>query len=468
MVRQGRTLGSVERTYVRRTARCLLAAVTLAFCGLAAGAATAQTEGASTVLGLRLNGVVDPFVADYLERGIADAASAGDAAVLITIDTPGGLDSSMRQITQAVLSADVPVIGYVAPSGARAASAGAFVLLSTPVAAMAPGTNVGAATPVGLNGATGSEKAVNDATAYIRSLAEANGRNEDVAASFVTQATSITAEQALQDGIIDLVASSEAELLTAVDGRAVTLGDGSTVTLHTADATVVDQSIGGFVGFLHGLLDPNLAYIFFWLGLALIVLELLVPGHIFSGTIGTIMLVLAFVSFGLLPVRLIGILLLVGAAVFLIIEASQPGLGIWGILGLVFLVLGGWFLYDRSTGTGVSPWVIAPVAVLVGLFFGLVVVKARKLREMPAPPGPEAILGQEGIAVGAGLNQKGVIRINAEQWQAVSTGGRIPAGSRVRAVAIDGLRITVEPVQAPGAAAPGNPVSPSIDERGSN
>ncbi len=193
------------------------------------------------------------------------------------------------------------------------------------------------------------------------------------------------------------------------------------------------------MGFLHGLLDPNLAYIFFWLGLALIVLELLVPGHIFSGTVGTILLVLAFVSFGLLPVRLIGILLLVGAAVFLIVEASQPGLGIWGILGLIFLVLGGWFLYDRSTGTGVSPWVIAPVAVLVGLFFGLVVVKARKLRDMPAPPGPEAIVGQEGIAVGAGLDPKGVVRINAEQWQAVSTGGRIPAGSRVRAVAIDGL-----------------------------
>ena len=309
---------------------------------------------------------------------------------------------------------------------------------------------------------------MNDATAYIRSLAEANGRDPDVAASFVTQAASITAEQALQEGMIDVVASSQAELLTAVDGRTVTLGDGSTVTLHTADATVQDESMGGFFGFLHGLLDPNLAYIFFWLGLALIVLELLVPGHIFSGTVGTIMLVLAFVSFGLLPVRLIGILLLVGAAVFLIVEASQPGLGVWGILGLIFLVLGGWFLYDRSTGTGVSPWVIAPVAVLVGLFFGLVVVKARKLRDMPAPLGPEAIVGQEGIAVGAGLDPKGVVRINAEQWQAVSTGGRIPAGSRVRAVAIDGLRITVEPVQSPDAAAAGNPASPSIDERGSN
>ena len=143
VVRQGRTLGSVQRTYVRRTARCLLAAIVLVCGALAAGAATAQTQGSSTVLGLRLTGVVDPFVADYLERGIADAASAGDAAVLITIDTPGGLDSSMRQITQAVLNADIPVIGYVAPSGARAASAGAFVLMSTPVAAMAPGTNVG-------------------------------------------------------------------------------------------------------------------------------------------------------------------------------------------------------------------------------------------------------------------------------------------------------------------------------------
>lgn len=435
-----------------RRATRILVALALGLAGPIAGIAAvagAQTSPSTTVLGLTLDGVVDPFVADYLTRGIDRAAADGDAAVLIQIDTPGGLDSSMRQITQAIANADVPVIGYVAPAGARAASAGAFVLMSTPIAAMAPGTNVGAATPVGLNGATGSDKAVNDATAYMRSLAEQRGRNADLAATFVTDAVSITAEQAQQDDIIDFVAATPAEVLAQADGREIALGDGSVVTVHTAGATITDESIGGFVGFLHGLLDPNLAYIFFWLGLALIVLELLIPGHVFSGTLGTILLILSIVSFGLLPVRLIGVGLLVGAAVAFVLEAAHPGLGIWGILGLVFLVLGGWFLYDRAGGVSVSPWVIVPVAALVGLFFGVVVAKARKLREMPPAPGPEAIVGQEGIVVGAGLDPRGVVRINAEQWQAVSSAGRIPAGARVRATRIDGLRLTVEPAPGP-------------------
>ncbi len=438
------------------------------------GVAHAQSS-EGTVVRLHLDGVVDPFVADYLERGIADAAAARDAAVLIQIDTPGGLDSSMRQITQAILGAQIPVIGYVAPSGARAASAGAFVLMSTPLAAMAPGTNVGAATPVGISGATGSDKAVQDAAAYMRSLAEQQGRNADVAASFVSDATSISAEQALADGTIEFVSSSAEQLLTDVDGQQVEVA-GTPVTLHTAGDPIVDQELGGVVGFLHGLIDPNLAFIFFWLGLALIVLELIVPGHIFSGTVGTILLILAIVSFGLLPVRILGIVLLVGAAAAFIAEASRPGLGVWGVLGLALLVLGGWFLYDRADGAGVSGWVLGMVAVVIGLFFGLVVAKARGLRNLPPAAGPEAIVGEEGIALGAGLDPSGVVRINAEQWQAVTTGRRIPGGARIRATAIDGFTITVEPVGAgslPGAtraqeipATDARSASRPVDERG--
>jgi membrane-bound serine protease (ClpP class) len=406
----------------------------------------AAQSGTPTVLQLDLSGVVDPFVADYLDRGIQQATEDGDAAVLILIDTPGGLDSSMRQITQAISKASVPVIGYVAPQGARAASAGAFVLMSCPVAAMAPGTNVGAATPVGLSGATGSEKAVNDAAAYMRSLAEARGRSADVAASFVTEATSLSADQALQQDVIDLIAPTTSELLSDVDGMSITLGNGSSVTLHTAGAQVVDQGMGGFFGFLHRLLDPNVAFVFFWLGLALIVLEIIVPGHIFSGTLGTILLILAVVSFGLLPVRLVGIALLVGAAIAFAVEAAHPGLGIWGVLGLVALVLGGWFLYDRSGGAGVSPATIVPVAIFIGVFFGLVVTKARQLREMPPPVGPEAIVGREGVALRGGLDPTGVVRVDAEEWRAISGGRRIPGGARVRVTGIDGLVLTVEPV----------------------
>jgi membrane-bound serine protease (ClpP class) len=411
----------------------------------AAARSPAQSSGPATISRLHLDGVVDPFVADYLERGISDAADADARAVLIEIDTPGGLVSSTRQITQAVLNARIPVLCYVAPSGARAASAGSFVLLSCPVAAMAPGTNVGAATPVGIDGAVGSDKAVNDAAASMRAIAEQNGRNADVAETFVTDAVSISAEQALRDDVIDLIEPSTEALLSAVDGDTVTLGDGSTVTLDTAGATVQDRDMGGFVGVLHSLFDPTLAFIFFWLGLALIVLELLVPGHIFSGTIGTALLILAIVSFGVLPVQLIGIGLLIAAAVLMIVELSAPGFGVWGIAGVICLVLGGWFLYDRAGGVSVSPAVLATVAAFVGIFFAVVLRKVLSVRRMPAAQGTETIVGLPGVALGAGLNPDGIVRVSSEEWRATSADGTpIPAGAPVRVTRLDGLMLTVE------------------------
>ncbi len=251
--------------------------------------ALAQTD-QPVVVTVALDGVVDPIVADHIVSAIDRANSEGAAAVLLTIDTPGGLGSSMDQIDQAILNSPVAVIGYVSPIGARAASAGAFVLLSCPVAAMAPGTNVGASTPIGLSGGDLATKVQNDAEASIRKLAQTYGRNEAVAESFVSDAVSITAEEALDQGVIDLIAPTTEDLLAQVDGQTVTLGTGQTTTLHTANATLQEDPLGAFMGFLHSLLDPNLAFIFFWLGLGLIVLELIVPGHIFSGTLGTILL----------------------------------------------------------------------------------------------------------------------------------------------------------------------------------
>ena len=389
-----RTHDDTEMTTLKGHSARLAIAVTLVAVGalgLVASAASAQSSEGSTgpasgtISRLQLDGVVDPFIADYLEQGIADAADEGASAVLIEIDTPGGLVSSTRQITQAILNAQVPVLGYVTPSGARAASAGSFVLLSTDVAAMAPGTNVGAATPVGIDGAVGSDKAVNDAAASMRAIAEENGRDADVAESFVTDAVSISAEQALEDDVIDVIAPTTEALLADVDGRTVTLGDGSDVVLDTDGATVTDHTMGGFVGFLHDLLDPTLAFVFFWLGLALIVLELLVPGHIFSGTIGTAMLILAIVSFGVLPVQLIGVGLLVAAAVLMIVELNAPGFGLWGIAGTICLLLGGWFLYDRAGGVSVSPAVLLATAAFVGVFFAIVLRKVLKVQRMPPP-----------------------------------------------------------------------------------
>jgi membrane-bound serine protease (ClpP class) len=242
------------------------------------------------------------------------------AAVLLTIDTPGGLDSSMREIIKAIQNSKVPVLCYVTPEGARAASAGAFILMACPVAAMAPATNVGASTPVGIGGVTLARKIEQDAAATIRGLAEQRGRNAELASRFVTESKSITAQEALDGDIIDLIASSEQELLTRADGMSVQVADGATVTVQTEGAAIQNVDMTPGVGFLHNLFDPNLAFIFFWLGLALIVLELIVPGHIFSGTVGTILLLISVASFGLLPVRLIGIALLVASVVFFVIE----------------------------------------------------------------------------------------------------------------------------------------------------
>jgi membrane-bound serine protease (ClpP class) len=409
-----------------------------------AGVARAQT-GQPVIASVELTGVVDPIIADHITSVIQRANGDRDAAVLLTIDTPGGLGSSMDQIDEAILNSSVPVIGYVAPSGARAASAGAFVLMSCPVAAMAPGTNVGASTPIGLSGGDLANKVTNDAAASMRKLAQTYGRNPDVAESFVTSATSITAQEAYDQGVIEYLAASQDDLLAQVDGEMVTLANGTTVTMRTAGAAIEEEPLGGFFGFLHTLLDPDLAFIFFWLGLGLVILELIVPGHIFSGTLGTILLILAFVSFGVLPVRIIGIALLVLSVVAFILELKAPGFGVWGVTAIIALLLGGWFLYDRAGGVEVSPGVLVGVAVFAGLFFGLVVVKALSLRHTP-PAQLRPIVGADGIAIAPIGPNGGLVRVSAEEWQAVSPGNRIREGTPIHVTSIDGLVLTVEAI----------------------
>jgi membrane-bound serine protease (ClpP class) len=429
----------IERS---RTARILIG-VALLVAGLAA---TASAQPAPRpVIRLSLEGVVDPFVADYLRSGIEGADEA--AAVLITIDTPGGLDSSMREIVQAIQASATPVIGYVSPEGARAASAGAFILMGCHVAAMAPATNVGASTPVGIGGVTLSEKVEQDAAAYMVGLAEQRGRNAELARTFVTESKSISAEEALEGNVIELIAPSEPALLDQVDGMVVTVADGSEVTLATEGTSIAEVNMSPGVGFLHQLFDPNLAFIFFWLGLALIVLELIVPGHIFSGTLGTIFLILAIVSFGLLPVRLIGIAFLVASIVFFVIELKVPGIGIWSLAGIVSLVLGGLFLFDSSGGAQVSPLVIVPVALAMAGFFGFVVAKALAMRHLPPAQGAEAIVGREGVALAGGLSPEGVVRVAAEEWKATVDSGSVPEGAKIRVTRLDGLVLTVEPLE---------------------
>jgi membrane-bound serine protease (ClpP class) len=262
----------------------------------------------------------------------------------------------------------------------------------------------------------------------------------------VTESRSITSQEALEGNVIDLIAPTERDLLEQVEGTDVLLAEGTTATLETAGSPIEDQPMSPGVGFLHDLFDPNLAFIFFWLGLALLVLELIVPGHVFSGTVGTIFLLTAIASFGFLPVRLIGIALLVASVVFFVIELKVPGLGIWSLAGIASLVLGGLVLFDPAGGVRVSPFAIVPVAAFMALFFGFVVSKALAMRYLPPAQGPEAIVGREGVVLPGGLDPEGVVRVAAEEWKATSPTGTIPEGSRIRVVRLDGLVLTVEPV----------------------
>ncbi len=403
---------------------------------------SAQTSG--SVVELHLDGVVDPFIARYVTGGIAAAADAGAAAVLLTIDTPGGLDSSMREIVQAISNSDVPVIGYVSPDGARAASAGTFILLACPIAAMAPSTNVGAAHPVGLSGAIESEKATNDAAAYIRGIAESHGRNATWAEQAVRDSVSISARQALDENVIDLIAPTTGALLDEVDGMTVALNVGD-VIVHTAGARIEELHMGAFSSFLHALLDPNLAFLFFWFGLALLALELFVPGGI-AGTVGALMLVASLVALGMLPVQLIGVALLVASVVFFVLELVHPGIGLPTAGGVITLVLGGWFLFDASVpGVRVSPFVIVPVAGLAVLFFGFVIQQAIRLRRRRGETRIDTLVGREGVVL-RDLAPSGVVQLASEEWSAEVVSGSAAKGDPVRVVAVDGLRLKVEPI----------------------
>jgi len=421
----------------------------LALLGLSMADARAQvSEASSTVLSLKLNGVVDPFVAPYVERGISQAEADGDAAVLLTIDTPGGLDSSMRTIVKAILNSHVPVICYTAPSGARAASAGAFIMLACPVNAMAPGTNIGAAHPVGVSGVIEQEKVTNDAAAYIRSLAERWDRNADWAEQAVRESVSISAEEAVSLKVVDLIAPSQQALLEQVDGRSVVLADGIQATIRTASATIETRGLGLGATILHALINPNLAFLFFYLGLGLLVIELLHPGITVPGILGTLFLVTAFIDFGLLPVQLSGVILLIASAVFFLLELKHPGFGLPTLGGVLSLLLGGLLLFNSSVPNArVSPWVLVVVAVALTMFFGVVVSAVVRARHLPRQSGLEGFAGEEGVAVDD-LDPLGRVRVRRESWSAESAGGKIPAGTTVRVKAVEGLRLIVEPISA--------------------
>jgi membrane-bound serine protease (ClpP class) len=426
-------------------------ALTIGTLLLAVPSATGAPGARSSVAIVRLieqTGTVDPLTATYVERSLKAAESDGAIAVVVRIDTPGGLDSAMRRIVKAIQASNVPVLCWVGPSGARAASAGAFILISCPFAAMAPGTNVGAAHPVGITGDILGEKVTNDAAAYIRSLAQARGRNANWAERAVRESISATAAEANRLEIIDLVVPTLPELLRQTNGVTFKVGDGRTVTLQTTGAVVERAKMTFTESLLHVFIDPNIAFLFFALGVAGIVYEVLNPGLNVAGVVGLILLISSFVIIGMLPVNVAGLLLVAAAIGFFVIDAHVTGHGLPTVAGIVSLVLGGLFLFDSTAANvQVSKALIAGVSLALGGFFFFVLRAALATRKQLPMAGGDSVIGTVGTVRDA-LDPKGVVHAQGEQWTARTTGGPIAAGTAVRVTGIEGLTLEVEPIGA--------------------
>ena len=391
-------------------------------------------------------GTVDPLTASYVERSIKAAERDKAVAVVVRLDTPGGLDSAMRRIVKAIQASKVPVLCWVGPPGARAASAGAFILISCPFAAMAPGTNVGAAHPVGITGEILSDKVTNDAAAYIRSLAQQRGRNADWAEDAVRNSISSTAEEARRLEVIDLVVPTIPELLRRTNGLTLPVANGSgTGTLDATGAVVEKVGLGPTEALLHLFIDPNIAFLLFAFGVAGIVYEVLNPGLNIAGVVGLLMLIASFVILGMLPVNIAGLLLIAAAIGFFIIDALVVGHGLPTVAGIVSLVLGGLFLFDASVpNASVSKGFIVGISVGLGAFFFFIVRAALKTRKQEPVAGQESLVGMTGT-VRVGLDPQGVVHARGEEWTARTDAGAIPAGSQVRVTGIEGLTLVVEP-----------------------
>jgi membrane-bound serine protease (ClpP class) len=401
---------------------------------------------------LEIQGAINPMVASYVDRGLKKAAEQQADAVVIQLDTPGGLDTAMREIIQDMIGSPIPVIVYVSPQGGRAASAGAFITLAAHVAAMAPNTAIGAAHPVAGGGeeikGPMADKVTNDSAAYIKGLAKERGRNADWAEKAVRQSVSATADEAKRLGVIDLVASDLPTLLNAIDGRQVKVGD-RTVTLATKDATTLPLSMTALERFLYTISDPSIAFILLNLGMLGIFFELSNPGAIFPGILGGICLLLAFFALGMLPVNYVGVALIVLAFIMFVLELFVVSAGALTIGGLIALIFGASMLIDPSTpGIAVSLPVILSVALsTAGLMAGAIVLAVRSKRRK-VTTGREELIGAI-ATVRQPLDPKGYVFVEGELWSAVSRSGRIDPPEHVKIVAVEGLTLTVEALSSP-------------------
>jgi membrane-bound serine protease (ClpP class) len=397
---------------------------------------------------LEVKGVIDPPAASYIARGVEVGAKARAQAVIIRLDTPGGLDKSMRDITQTMLGAEVPVVVYVAPKGARAASAGAIITLASHVAAMAPGTNIGAAHPVAMGGGEMTEemskKVENDAASTARAIAERRGRNAKWAEAAVRESISSSASEALKARVIDVIAEDLDDLLARLDGRKVKLPK-RTVTLHTAGATTEELPMSVGERFLHVLSDPNLAYIFLMIGIYGIIFELQSPGAVFPGVIGVICLVMAFYSLAVLEANLAGVILIILGVGMLVADIWAPSHGVLTIGGIIAFVAGSLMLYGgpSTPSLRVSWLVVVMMTALTAGFFLLVVGLGVRAHWTRVTTGIEGLMGAHGKARTA-LRPEGSVLVAGELWRAVADAGEeIEPGAEIEVLAADGFTLRV-------------------------
>jgi len=430
--------------------------------GLYLHAAKNQTREPPVML-LSVEGIIGPSTEDYIVRSLEKASQQNALLIIIRMDTPGGLDTAMRKIIKAITGSEIPVATYVAPTGSRAASAGTYILYASHIAAMAPGTNLGAATPVRIGGASPpagdknkgkqkqspakqgamKSKLINDAVAYIRSLAELRGRNKEWAEKAVREAASLPAKEALKLNVIDIVATGTGNLLKQIEGRKVKVR-GETVTLRLTGAPIRQLLPDWRSRFLSVITNPNVAYILMLIGIYGLILEFANPGAIVPGTFGAIALLLALYSFQLLPINYAGVALILLGIALMIGEAFQPSFGVLGIGGVLAFVIGSIILMETDLpGFGIDMSVIVTFAATSALIFVVVVGMAIKARRRPVVSGMEELVGGEAVAL-EDFERKGRVRIHSETWQAV-TETSVHKGQKVEVVRVKGLILEVRP-----------------------
>lgn len=454
---------------MRRLAHVLALGATAA-AALAIAAPSAPAKGSSGVAySIQLQATIDPATQRWVSSALDDAASQHAKLAIIRLDTPGGLSESMRSIIKDIEAAPMPVVVYTYPNGARAASAGAYITEAADVAAMAPETNIGSATPIAIGtGGTSHDlarKIVHDAAASMRALAAYHGRNPRLAQRLVNKAANLTAPEALRDGLIDVIAPNQQALLRKLDGFTVHAGAKRQV-LHTAALTVSEHDMPLPYQLLEIIVNPNISYLLLLAGLAGLGIELLSPGLILPGTLGAISFLLGLYGTAQLPVNFAGVVLLVGGVAMMIAEAHLPTHGILGISGVAALIAGGLLLYNtNSSAFGISPAVVVAVAVVLGGGVAFAVQRALAARRLPRRTGWEELIGREAV-VRQPLAPLGQVWLEGGLWAARlrdgGADGEAPIGSRVRVESVEGLTLQVRPLDAQvpereGAAASANP-----------